>query len=70
MLVKVKLGDAQKFVKITELSLEEFLTAGKKKKNIYILPLHSFFYFYLFMLLDECLVILHETIYSHMLLVP
>lgn len=42
MLVKVKLGDAQKFVKITELSLKEFLSAGKKK-----IILFNFYYFIL-----------------------
>jgi len=36
MLVKVKLGDGQKFVKIYELSLKEFLSAGKKKYILFI----------------------------------
>lgn len=30
MLLKVKLGDVQKFVRITEPNLTEFLSAGKK----------------------------------------
>ncbi|XP_053351228.1 uncharacterized protein LOC128520833 [Clarias gariepinus] len=38
MLVKVKLGDAQKFVKITELSLEEFLTAAFLKFGVPSVP--------------------------------
>jgi len=36
MLVKVRLGDGQKFVKIYELSLKEFLSAGKKKYILFI----------------------------------
>ncbi len=48
MLVKVKLGDAQKFVKITELSLEEFLSAGKNILSLYYFTrFYDFFYFYL-----------------------
>lgn len=38
MLVKVKLGDAQKFVKITELSLEEFLSAAFLKFGVPAVP--------------------------------
>ncbi|KAL0148101.1 hypothetical protein M9458_056571 [Cirrhinus mrigala] len=38
MLVKVKLGDAQKFVKITELSLEEFLSAAFLKFDVPAVP--------------------------------
>ncbi|XP_058627987.1 uncharacterized protein LOC131538126 isoform X2 [Onychostoma macrolepis] len=38
MLVKVKLGDAQKFVKITELRLEEFLSAAFLKFGVPAVP--------------------------------
>ncbi|XP_051512255.1 uncharacterized protein LOC127416755 [Myxocyprinus asiaticus] len=38
MLVKVKLGDAQKFVKITELSLKEFLSAAFLKFGVLTVP--------------------------------
>ncbi|KAI2646880.1 N-acetyldiaminopimelate deacetylase [Labeo rohita] len=38
MLVKVKLGDAQKFVKITELSLADFLTAAFLKFGVPSVP--------------------------------
>ncbi len=47
MLVKVKLGDAQKFVKITELSLEEFLSAGKNILSLYYFT--RFYDFFLFL---------------------
>lgn len=71
MLVKVKLGDAQKFVKITELSLEEFLSAGKNILSLYYFRRFYVFFFLIYVLLDGCLVILYENIlYSHMLHVP
>lgn len=38
MLVKVKIGNAQKFVKITELSLEEFLSAAFLKFGLPAVP--------------------------------
>ncbi len=68
MLVKVKLGDAQKFVKITELSLEEFCLLVKIYFHYIILE--SFMIFFLiYVLLDGCLVILYENIlYSCMCL--
>ncbi len=70
MLVKVKIGNAKNFVKITELSLEEFFSAGKNILSLcYFRKFYDFFLIY--MLLDGCLVILYENIlYSHMLHVP
>ncbi len=47
MLVKVKIGNAQKFVKITELSLEEFLSAGKNILSLYYFRKFYDFFFYL-----------------------
>ncbi len=68
MLVKVKLGDAQKFVRITELSLEDFLSAGKIYFHHIILEGFMIF-FLIYVLLDGCLVILYENIlYSHRLM--
>ncbi len=61
MLVKVKIGNVQKFVKITELSLEEFLSAGKNILSLYYF--RKFYdFFFIYMLLDGCLVILYENI--------
>ncbi len=69
MLVKVKLGDTQKFVRITELSLEDFLSAGKNILSLYYFRRFYDFFFLIYVLLDGCLVILYENIlYSHMLM--